>query len=170
MSKVTNFVRNCYICTMKYIIRSLKYFLYLLFLLVIFVAVIYFVTAKGAPLESLFRNGYNSLWAMAAVLLVLSACYPRFGYGKRRIRANGTADEIITKIEAHMNARGYELESRDSEDNLVFRQATFMGRLGKMFDKVYFTRALGGYEMEGRLKDIIRLDTAFCDIFEETGE
>ena len=170
MRKVTNFVRICYICSMKYLIRSLKYFLYLLFLLVIFVAVIYFVSAKGQPLESLFRNGYNSLWTMALVLAVLSACYPRFGYGKRRIRATGTADEIITKIEAHMNARGYELESRDAEDNLVFRQATFLGRLGKMFDKVYFTRALSGYEMEGRLKEIVRLDTAFFQIFEETGE
>lgn len=163
-------MRNCYICIMKYLIRSLKYFLYLLFLLVIFVAAIYFITAKGEPLEALFRNGYNSLWTMALVLAVLSAAYPRFGYGTRRIRVSGQADEIIPKIEAHMNARGYELESRDAEDNLVFRKATFLGRLGKMFDKVYFTRALSGYEMEGRLKDIVRLDTAFCQIFEETGE
>ena len=155
---------------MKYLIRSIKYFLYLLFLLVIFVTVIYFVTAKGAPLESMFRNGYNSIWAMLGVLVVFAAAYPRVGYGKRRIRATGTADEIITKIEAHMNARGYELESRDAEDNLVFRKETFLGRLGKMFDKVYFYRALSGYEMEGRLKDIVRLDTAFYQIFEETDE
>ena len=155
---------------MKYLIRSLKYFLQLTILLVIFVAAIYFITAKGAPLESLFKNGYNSIWSMLAIVAVLAAVYPRFGYGKRRIRAKGEANEIIPKIETYMNARGYELVSRDAEDNLVFRQASFLGRLSKMFDDVYFTRALSGYEMEGRLKDIIRLDTAFYQIFEETDE
>ena len=39
-----------------------------------------------------------------------------------------------------------------------------------MFEYVYFTRSLSGYDMEGRLKDIVRLDTAFCQIFEEMGE
>ena len=155
---------------MKYIVRALKYYLYLLVLLVLFVAVIYFITGHGAPLESMFKEGYDSLWKMALIVLALAAIYPRFGYGKRRIRVKGPAEEIIPKIEAHMNARGYELESRDAEDNLVFRQASFFGRLFKMFDKVYFTRSLSGYEMEGRLKDIVRLDTAFYEIFEETDE
>lgn len=155
---------------MKYLRRSLKYFLQLTVLLVIFVAAIYLITAKGAPLESLFRNGYNSIWSMLLIVAVFAAVYPRFGYGKRRIRVSGPAEEIVPKIEAHMNARGYELVSRDAEDNLVFRQASFLGRLSKMFENVYFTRSLSGYEMEGRLKDIVRLDTAFCQIFEETGE
>ena len=155
---------------MKYLIRSLKYFLQLTILLVIFMTAIYFITAKGASLESMLKDGYNSLWKMAGIVAIFAAVYPRFGYGKRRIRAKGPAEEIIPKIEAHMNARGYELVSRDAEDNLVFRQATFFGRLFKMFDKVYFTRALSGYEMEGRLKDVVRLDTAFYTIFEETEE
>ncbi|MBO4465516.1 MAG: hypothetical protein J5748_02420 [Bacteroidales bacterium] len=156
---------------MKYLIRSLKYFLHLTILLVIFVAAIYLITAKGAPLESMFRNGYNSLWSMLLIVAVFAAAYPKVGYGKRRIRAKGSTEEILPKIEAHMNARGYVLVSRDAEDNLVFRQASFINRLFKMFeDKVYFTRALSGYEMEGRLKDIVRLDTAFYQIFEETEE
>ena len=155
---------------MKYLVRSLKYFLQLTILLVIFVAAIYFITAKGAPLESMLKNGYNSIWSMLGIVAVFAAVYPKFGYGKRRIRAKGSTDEILPKIEAHMNDRGYELVSRDTEDNLVFRQASFLGRLGKMFEDVYFTRSLSGYEMEGRLKDIVRLDTAFCQIFEETGE
>ena len=155
---------------MKYLIRSLKYFLQLTILLVIFMTAIYFITAKGASLESMLKDGYNSLWKMAGIVAIFAAVYPRFGYGKRRIRAKGSTDEILPKIEAHMNARGYELVSRDAEDNLVFRQATFFGRLFKMFDKVYFTRSLSGYEMEGRLKDVVRLDTAFYTIFEETEE
>ena len=163
-------MRNYYLCAMKYLIRSLKYFLQLTVLLVIFVAAIYLITANGAPLESLFKNGYNSIWSMLLIVAILAAVYPRFGYGKRRIRVSGSADEIIPKIEAHMNARGYELVSRDAEDNLVFRQASVLGRLSKMFDDVYFTRALSGYEMEGRLKDIVRLDTAFYQIFQETDE
>lgn len=156
---------------MKYLVRSLKYFLQLTILLVIFVAAIYFITAKGAPLESMLKNGYDSIWSMLGIVAVFAAVYPKFGYGKRRIRAKGSTDEILPKIEAHMNDRGYVLVSRDAEDNLVFRQASFISRLFKMFeDKVYFTRALSGYEMEGRLKDIVRLDTAFYQIFEETDE
>ncbi|MBR6457501.1 MAG: hypothetical protein IKS71_02775 [Bacteroidales bacterium] len=156
---------------MKYLIRSLKYFLQLTILLVLFVTAIYFITAKGAPLESMFKNGYNSIWSMFGIVAVFAAVYPRFGYGKRRIRAKGSTDEILPKIEAHMNARGYVLISRDAEDNLVFRQASFLGKLSKMFeDKVYFTRALSGYEMEGRLKDVVRLDTAFYQIFQDTDD
>ena len=171
MRKDTNFVLNYYICNMKYLIRSLKYFLQLTILLVLFMTAIYFITAKGASLESMLKDGYNSLWKMAGIVAVFAAVYPRFGYGKRRIRAKGSAEEILPKIEAHMNARGYELVSRDAEDNLVFRQASFAARLSRMFeDQIYFTRALSGYEMEGRLKDIVRLDTAFYQIFEETDE
>ena len=37
-------------------------------------------------------------------------------------------------------------------------------------DTVRFTRSLSGYEMEGKLKDIVRLDTALYQVFEEPGE
>lgn len=156
---------------MRYIIRALKYFVYLTLILILFVAVIYLITAKGAPLESMFKDGYNSLWKMALIVAAFAAVYPSFGYGKRRIRATGPADEIIPKIEATLNARGYVLENRDAQDNLVFRKASKLDRAAKMFeDTVRFTRALSGYEMEGKLKDIVRLDTALYQVFEEPGE
>ena len=156
---------------MRYIIRALKYFVYLTLILIIFIAAIYLITAKGAPLESMLKDGYNSLWKMALIVAAFAAVYPSFGYGKRRIRATGEADEIIPKIEATLNARGYVLESRDTEDNLVFRKASKLARAAKMFeDTVRFTRSLSGYEMEGKLKDIVRLDTALYQVFEEPGE
>ena len=156
---------------MKYIIRSLKYFVYLTIILILFVAAIYLITAKGAPLESMLKDGYNSLWKMALIVLAFAAVYPSFGYGRRNLRAKGAADEIIPTIEKTLGAKGYILVSRDSEDNLVFRKASTLARITAMFeDKVYFTRNLGGYEMEGRLKEIVRLDTALYELFQEPGE
>lgn len=156
---------------MKYIIRSLKYFVYLTIILILFVAAIYLITAKGAPLESMLKDGYNSLWKMALIVLAFAAVYPSFGYGKRTISARGSADEIIPTITKTLEAKGYILVSRDSEDNLVFRKASTLARITAMFeDKVYFTRNLGGYEMEGRLKEIVRLDTALYELFQEPGE
>ena len=156
---------------MKYIIRSLKYFVYLTIILILFVAAIYLITAKGAPLESMLKDGYNSLWKMALIVLAFAAVYPSFGYGKRNLRAKGAADEIIPTIEKTMGEKGYILVSRDQQDNLVFRKASTLARITAMFeDKVYFTRNLGGYEMEGRLKEIVRLDSALYELFQEPGE
>ena len=156
---------------MKYIIRSLKYFVYLTIILILFVAAIYLITAKGAPLESMLKDGYNSLWKMALIVLAFAAVYPSFGYGKRNLRAKGAADEIIPTIEKTMGEKGYILVSRDHQDNLVFRKASTLARITAMFeDKVYFTRNLGGYEMEGRLKEIVRLDSALYELFQEPGE
>ena len=156
---------------MKYIIRSLKYFVYLTIILILFVAAIYLITAKGAPLESMLKDGYNSLWKMALIVAAFAAVYPSFGYGRRNLRAKGAADEIIPTIEKAMGAKGYILVSRDQQDNLVFRKASTLARITAMFeDKVYFTRNLGGYEMEGRLKEIVRLDSALYELFQEPGE
>lgn len=160
-----------YLCTMRYIVRALKYFVYLAFLLVIFVLVIWLIMGQGAPIASMFKDGVNSFWKMALIVAAFAALYPSFGYGKRRIRAKGATDEILPKIEDHMVAAGYELVSRDDDGNAVFRKASFLGRLTRMFeDKVRFTRELSGYEMEGKLKDIVRLDTAFYDIFQQVEE
>ena len=156
---------------MKYIVRALKYFVYISLIVTVIMLILVALKLVSPDVNVMFREGWGSILKIAVMFLAVSAIYPKFGYGKRRIRAKGSTDEILPKIEAHMNDRGYVLVSRDAEDNLVFRQASFISRLFKMFeDKVYFTRALSGYEMEGRLKDIVRLDTAFYQIFEETDE
>ena len=156
---------------MKYLIRSLKYFLHLTILLVIFVAAIYFITAKGAPLESMFRNGYNSLWSMLAIVAVFAAAYPKVGYGSRTVVVSRNPDEAYYIILTTMESRGYVLDSKSEYGDLVFRKASFVARLLSMFeDKIYFYHTLRGYKMEGRLKEVVRLDSALFQTLENPDE
>lgn len=151
---------------MKYIIRSIKYFVYLCLLLTLFIAIIYIVRGGTGSVAEMFNDGYDSLWKMAIVVAAFAALYPTFGYGKRNITAPGTTEEILPKISEFMKSRGYMVVEDKDGEKVVFRKTAISARISKMFeDKVYFTRTADGYEMEGILKEIVRLDSGLLDIF-----
>ena len=142
---------------MKYFIRAVKYFFYFTFLFVIIMTALVLIGAVKADVSLMFRGGYKSLWQIALLFAFVSAFYPRFGFIKRSAIINGGYSDIRGGIIEYMESRGYRLESEDGE-NLTFRLRSKFSAMFKMFeDRITMTRELGGYEVEGLTKDVVRL-------------
>ena len=95
---------------MKYIIRALKYFCYLAVFLTLVIGALVLTGFVEADLSKMFVNGYDSLWQMALVLLVLSLIYPRFGFSTRTAHIYGSTEELQPVVGQVMERIGYRLE------------------------------------------------------------
>lgn len=142
---------------LKYIIRAVKYFFYFSFLLVIILAILSLAHVIDGNVETMFRDGYNSIVQIALMFAAVSAVYPVFGFVRKDTVIPGEYAEIRDGIIKFMENRGYRLEKEDGE-NLTFRNRSVLNRLSRMCeDRITFTRTLGGFSVEGLRKDTIRL-------------
>ena len=142
---------------MKYIVRALKYFVYLSLLLVLFIVVLSLFGLVGNNVDEIFKGGADSIWKIVAIVAVFSAIYPAVGYGRRRLMTPGNFSEIRDGIVSAMAERGYELEKEEGE-NLSFRLRGKAQRLLHMYeDRLVFTRCMGGFDVEGRVRDSVRV-------------
>ena len=146
---------------MRYLVRALKYFVYLSIMLVLFIVVLCLLGVIPKNIDLIFINGTKSLPQMALIVAVFAAIYPKVGFTTRNVRMVGEASETETEIELtkFMNSRRYVLVKKEGED-LVYRRASVLDRIIKMGeDKIYFKKILNGYAMEGLTKDVVRIDT-----------
>ncbi len=155
---------------MKYIIRALKYFVYLLILLTLFVLILAIAGFIPKDINLMFVHGAASIPQMLVIVAVFAAVYPRLGYTTRNVRVLGSSEEIEPKLDEFMHSHHYVLVKKEGED-LVYRKASTLERISKMWeDSVSFKRVVGGYTIEGRSKDIVRLDTGLTQFFEPEQE
>ena len=147
-----------YICSiMKYVVRAVKYFLYITVIVAIFLAVLVMLGLVSPDVDKMFRNGYDSLWQIGLVFGVISALYPRFGFSSRGARILGPYQDIRDGVVSFMEDHGYRLES-EKDENLSFRMRSPIMRTTRMFeDRVTMTRDIHGFVLEGPSKDITRL-------------
>ena len=151
---------------MKYLLRSIKYFIYLAIMLAIFIAALLALGFIEGPIDNIFTNGADSIWQMALIVAAFAAVYPMLGYGKRNVRIYGEPEQVWPEIVEFMNGRGYILTEGDAE-GAKFRLASNLGRVMRMGeDTITFTRNIGGYSLEGRTKEIVRLDTGLTQRFD----
>jgi len=142
---------------MKYCIRAIKYFIYIIFLLVIIIGVLILIGAVDANPETLFRNGYNSYWQIALIFAVLAAVYPLFGYATKEVIAPGEYSELHDAVVKHMDELGYELESEKGE-NMTFRSKSTLKKITRIWeDRITMTRSISGWTLEGLRKDIFHI-------------
>ncbi|MBQ3881232.1 MAG: hypothetical protein IJL91_00635 [Bacteroidales bacterium] len=142
---------------MKYAIRAVKYFFYIVIIVAIMFGILMAVGYLDTDINSLFKNGYNSLWQIAIVFALLSALYPSFGFMKKDVIVPGEYNEIRPIVIKAMEERGYSLESEEGE-NLTFRRNGGLSRLTRMLeDRITLTRDITGFQMEGLRKDVVRL-------------
>lgn len=142
---------------MKYLIRSIKYFIYFSVLLVVVMAVMVAIGAVDADIEMMFRHGYESLWQIALMLVLIAVTYPFFGFIKKETVVPGEYSEIRQGVIDFMEDRGYTLKGEDGE-NMVFSQRNVVNRFFRMFeDNITLTRSITGFTMEGLRKDVVRL-------------
>ena len=139
----------------KYLLRSLKYFLTLCVLLValIWIKIKYeSLPVTFLQMVEIYFSQWNG-WAMAATMILLSATYPLFGFVRRVVSADITADR--QQIDSAMAAVGLELCSA-TDTCLTFR-ATGLQRLTLLFeDEVTVTLCSEGVVISGHRRTVVR--------------
>ena len=147
---------------MKYLIRFVKYLIYFAALTTAIILALVFIGAVEGNIEAIFEEGYDSLWKMALFFVAAAAVYPSLAFIKRDIPASGEFAELKGEIIEFMKERRYELESNNGSI-LTFRIKGVAGKLAKMYeDRIIISATLGGIQMEGLRKDIIRLSTGLA--------
>lgn len=145
---------------MKYIIRSLKYFCYLIILLTLIILALVLTGFVEADLSKMFVNGYDSLWQIALVMLAFAALHPRFGFSKRTAHVYGSPEEIRSDVLRVMEVLGYRLES-EKEGSWAFLRRSGVSRALKMWeDRITLTASAAGLEVEGLTRDLMRVVSA----------
>lgn len=142
---------------MKYIVRSLKYFCYLVVLLVIIILALVLTGFVEADLSKMFINGYDSLWQIALVMFVFALIYPRFGFSKRTAHLYGSPEELRPDIMKVMEDLGYRLES-EADGTFSFLRRSGLSRALKMWeDRITISPSGAGLEIEGLTRDLSRI-------------
>ena len=151
---------------MKYLVRVLKYFVFITVVMALILFVLSLLGIVEKDVNAMFRNGWDSLWQIGLMFLVVSAVYPRVGFCRLGARIPGTSEEIRPGLVRYMAERGYEIETEEGE-NLTFRRKGFIARLGKLLfeDRISFERDRAGYYIEGRTKDVVRIVSGLEHIF-----
>lgn len=145
---------------MRYLIRAVKYFFYLLIILSLVISALIFFEVVDSDISTLFVNGYDSYWQIALLMAVFAAIYPRFGFSRRKAYMNGSDEELRPEVMSVMEDHGYRLESEDGAD-FVFVKRSPLSRALKMWeDRISFSRDISGYNLEGLTRDLPRLISA----------
>ena len=145
---------------MKYIIRSLKYYCYLMILLTLIILALVLTGFVEADLSKMFINGYDSLWQIALIMLVFALLYPRLGYGTRTAHIFGSPKELRGDVVPVMERLGYRLEKEDGT-GWTFRRRSPVSRALKMWeDRITLTPSGAGLEVEGLTRDLARVVSA----------
>ena len=92
---------------MTYLRRAAKYFVQITIIFVLIIGILMLSGMVSKDVAVAFRNGWQSIWMILALFAAMSLAYPFFGYGKRKIHANGDPAPMWEKIDEAMEARGY---------------------------------------------------------------
>ena len=142
---------------MKYLIRSIKYFIYFSLMCTLIVYALVLIGAVEGDINTIFEEGYKSVGKIAIFFALVAAVYPKLGFISRDMSVSGSWSEIRMKTVEFMSERRYSLES-ESENKATFRLKGNTGRLTKMFeDRITLTKTADGWQMEGLRKDVLRL-------------
>ena len=144
---------------MKYLIRSIKYFIYFSLMCTVIVSILVLIGAVEGDINSIFEEGYTSLGKIAIFFALVAAVYPKVGFINRGISSDKEWSEVRNDVIEYIKERQWELES-EGDGVATFRVRGVAARLSKMYeDRITLTRAAGGYQMEGLRKDVMRLAT-----------
>lgn len=144
---------------MKYLIRSIKYFIYFSLMCAVIVSVLVLIGAVEGDINAIFEDGYASIGKIAIFFALVAAVYPKVAFIQRDISSDKEWSEIRTEVIEYMKERQWELEG-ESDGAATFRVRGTAARISKMYeDRITLTRSSGGYKMEGLRKDVMRLAT-----------
>ncbi|MBO4567153.1 MAG: hypothetical protein J5695_07995 [Bacteroidales bacterium] len=152
---------------MKYIIRAVKYFVQLMVILSLIIAILIVAKIVDSDISKIFVNGYDSLWQIALMMAAFAAIYPSFGYGRRRVVVPGADEEVLPVLDKVMTAYRYEREKR-TDGRVCYRKASVPDRILRLWeDRISVERLATGFELEGYNRDVVRLVNALRDAIYE---
>ena len=148
----------------RYIIRCVKYFLLLIIIMTLLLAILVLLGLAEADPAEIFVGGYSSYWKIGLAFLALAAIYPRFGYSKNEIISGVELKPLILSV---MESRGYKLRSEEG-DTMVFIKRSPLDRALRMWeDAISFTKTEAGYDIEGHTKEMVRCRSAILNVSSE---
>ena len=143
----------------RYIIRSLKY---LLFISLLYVALVWVVALTSYSdmvdgwvlLEAQLRSQQGA-W-LVATLVVLAAFYPRFGFMRSEVaKCDIVADRV--RIDNAMRVHGFEAVGTEG-DAIIYRAKGVIKRLGLLYEDRLEVRAVeGGVAIVGIRRAVARV-------------
>ena len=145
---------------MKYLVRAIKYYLYLIIILALILAILVVFDFAEGDISTMFVNGKDSIWQIAIIMAVFALIYPRFGYASRDVTVPGETSEIQPEIIKVMDRRGYKVSDL-SGDDMIFIKRSPLDRAMKMWeDALTFVRTATGYSVEGHNREVVRAISA----------
>jgi len=142
---------------LRYIIRSVKYFIYLAVVLTLVLLILTKAGFAEGNIDTMFVEGKRSLLKIAGIMAAFAAVYPKLGYSTRQVNITGSDEEVYPRLREVMNARDYKEESFDGQ-TITFVKRSPLARLLKSFeDRLTFTRTIYGFDVEGLTKDSVRV-------------
>lgn len=141
---------------MKYLIRAVKYFFYFAILTTVIVLALVLIGAVESDINTIFEDGYGSLWKIAMFFAVIAAVYPKFGFITRKLDVQQAGWEQISDVATeYFSEHRYVVESR-AKECITFRRRDIAGRIAKMGeDRITLSSTEDGYILEGLRKDLI---------------
>ena len=141
---------------MKYIVRAVKYFIYICVLVTIILLVLVLTHFVSSDINVMFKEGWRSVAKILLVFAGIAAIYPLFGYRKLLAGVLGELGGLRDGVVKCMEERGYRLESEDGE-TMTFRSRSVLNRIFRVWeDRITVTKTLGGFEVEGLSRDVAR--------------
>ncbi len=139
----------------RYFIRAIKYLIYMVVFLFLFVSVFALISKEQWSYDVLFRA--DTKWQMAGFLFFFSFIYPIFGYIKKKVYINGPFEQDKEQIiQVFLNTNFVLVYSSESE--LVFQHKSPFIRLMRMYeDAIVVNITENPITLEGQRKDVYRL-------------
>ncbi|MBE6207282.1 MAG: hypothetical protein E7132_01260 [Rikenellaceae bacterium] len=134
---------------MKYLIRSLKYFVALCVLCVVLMALMILTGSSNLTAEETIYLMFHSdrFVLLGVAMVVLAAAYPRFGFITRRVE--GDVEQHRTQINNALHTAGFRLV-KEEDGVLFFRGDGLLKRLSLLFEDEISVRQYGQWiEIEG---------------------
>ena len=139
---------------MTYIRRALKYFIQISLLLAVIIGVLMATGMVSKDIAVAFQHGWKSVWWILAVFAVMS--------GDPALAKDGI-------IEA-MKGRGYVLAD-EADGVLKFHLSSPLNRAARMWeDTITLSPILGGWEVEGLTRDLVRVIGSVEQYFRNHGK
>lgn len=142
---------------MRYIIRAVKYFIYIWVIVIIILTALVLMNLVSSDINVMFQHGWKSVGLMAVMFAAVSAFYPLFGYTKRLAAVLGELDANDKEVIEYMtgDVRKYKLESQDGE-KMTFRSRSVLRRI-IWDDRITIEKGLGGYYVEGVGREVAKI-------------
>ena len=155
---------------MTYLRRAVKYFIQISLLLALIIGVLMATGYVSKDVAVAFQHGWKSVWWILAIFALMALVYPFFGYQKRKINVNGDPALAKDGIVEALKGRGYVLAS-EADGVLKFKLSSPLNRAARMWeDTITLSPVLGGWEVEGLTRDLVRVIGSIESDFRNHGQ